>query len=39
MKIHRLSYGKYAVLNIFMQIVCVFPSYDDAFDYLKAIEF
>lgn len=39
MMIYRLSYGKFAILNIFAQIVCVFPTYDDAFDYLKAIEF
>lgn len=39
MRIHRISCGKFAVLNIFMQIVCVFPTYDDAFDYLKVIEF
>lgn len=42
MSIHRVLCGsceKFAVRNIFTQIVYIFPTYDDAFDYLKEIEF
>jgi len=39
MSIRKISKRKYGVFNIFNQLVKMFGSYDDAFDYLKEIEY